>query len=228
MSWPSMPAMELMLESTPVFPSARPDSWKYSVMLPMTLHGMVPKMPCMIITQKVGMRKNWRRLEISSRTAMQMPPLPWTYSFGGSLNNSTSRADTTTESRPMRQKATRQPWMPRTSMRAMGTATRVVMNMPKRREHWTRPKILPRFDSAVMSATMPLEMGRSAASIAPLRERRKIMGIMMVTTASMQVTTPCPSEPNIRMVLRNMMPRSAMMPQNGAARFVNTAWAVFM
>mmetsp|Transcript_2954 Transcript_2954/g.8194 ORF Transcript_2954/g.8194 Transcript_2954/m.8194 type:complete len:241 (-) Transcript_2954:292-1014(-) len=198
-------------------------------MLPMTLHGMVPKMPCMIITQNVGMRKKRVRLWISSTTALQPPPPSLWFtasSLGGSFMKTSTRADTMTETRPMRQKATRQPWMPRTSMFAIGTATRVVMSMPNMREDWTLPNILPRFDSAVMSATMPLEMGRRAARSAPFAARMKIIGPMMVTRARRHVTKPCPSEPMIKMLLRWRMPRSAMMPQNGAARFVHTACAV--
>mmetsp|Transcript_92397 Transcript_92397/g.238525 ORF Transcript_92397/g.238525 Transcript_92397/m.238525 type:complete len:271 (-) Transcript_92397:282-1094(-) len=228
--FPAMPATELMLPSTPTGPSAMPESWRYSAMLPMTLHGMVPKMPCRIITQKVGMRKNCSRLLTSSHTARQMPPSPdgvGASARGGSFISKYSRADTTRETAPMRTKATRQPWMPRISLRAIGTTTRLVMNMPNISELWTRPKSLPRLDSAVMSAMMPFEMGRSAASKAPLRARRKIMGPRIVITASIHVTAPWPSDPMIRMVLRSRMPRSARMPQKGAAMFVHTAWAVF-
>mmetsp|Transcript_48419 Transcript_48419/g.122129 ORF Transcript_48419/g.122129 Transcript_48419/m.122129 type:complete len:239 (+) Transcript_48419:1204-1920(+) len=192
----------------------------------MTVHGMVPKMPCMIITQKVGILKKRKRLPISEATAAQ-PPCPLdalshTSARGGSCMKAVTKTDTTTETKPTMTKATRQPWKPMTISVAIGTTVMVVTNMPRSKADWIRPKIFPRFESPVRSATMPFEIGLSAASNAPFSARKNTIGKMSVTKANKIVTTPWPKAPTSNIVRRFKMPRSAKIPQKGAAKFAST------
>mmetsp|Transcript_80002 Transcript_80002/g.259333 ORF Transcript_80002/g.259333 Transcript_80002/m.259333 type:complete len:200 (-) Transcript_80002:359-958(-) len=194
----------------------------------MTLQGMVPKMPCLIMMQKVGFLKNCSKLFTSATTAWQPLSSLWlacaaASSRGGSTMKKVTSPDTITEIIPTSTKATRQPWKPRIFSGAIGTTVIVVTNIPISSADCTLPKILPRCFSAVTSATMPLEMGRRAASSTPFRALSKIIGIISVTKANRMVTRPWPMEPSSKTVRRCRMPRSAKMPQKGAAKFVATA-----
>mmetsp|Transcript_37072 Transcript_37072/g.105274 ORF Transcript_37072/g.105274 Transcript_37072/m.105274 type:complete len:200 (+) Transcript_37072:1159-1758(+) len=199
----------------------------------MTLQGMVPKMPCMIMTQKVGILKNCSKLFTSATTAWQPFFSPWAActeasSRGGSTMKTVTSPDTITEIIPTNTKATRQPWKPKTLSGAIGTTVMVVTNMPSSSADCTMLKILPRCFPADTSAMMPLEMGRSAASSTPLSALSKIIGIMSVTKAKRMVTRPWPMAPSNKIVRRCRMPRSARIPQKGAAKFAATACETVM
>jgi len=124
----------------------------------------------------------------------------------------------------------RQPATPKMVWLDMGVAIMPEANIPKSREDCTLPKILPRLLSEVASATMPLEIGRRAARAQPSRARRATMGgttapRLPVVRPSSTVITPWLIAPMIRMLRRRRQPRSAMIPQRGAAMFVQTVWA---
>mmetsp|Transcript_88459 Transcript_88459/g.234956 ORF Transcript_88459/g.234956 Transcript_88459/m.234956 type:complete len:208 (+) Transcript_88459:797-1420(+) len=204
-------------------------------MLPMTVQGMVPKMPCTIITPKVGMVRKLARSRTSSASAAsqrQRRPGSAGAAAGaaasrtrGSCRKRSSRAPTAMDRSPRAAKATRQPWRPRIVFRERLPTIIVERNMPRRSEHCTRPKTLPRLPSEVTSATMPLEMGLSAARSAPTMARRRIMLQRAVVVARAMLARPCPTAPMTRMVRRRRIPRSARMPQIGAARLMVTPWA---
>mmetsp|Transcript_80007 Transcript_80007/g.259353 ORF Transcript_80007/g.259353 Transcript_80007/m.259353 type:complete len:200 (-) Transcript_80007:359-958(-) len=199
----------------------------------MTLQGMVPKMPCMIMTQKVGILKNCSKLFTSATTAWQPFFSPWAActaasSLGGSTMKTVTSPDTITEIIPTNTKATRQPWKPKTLSGAIGTTVMVVTNMPSSSADCTMLKILPRCFPADTSAMMPLEMGRSDASSTPFSALIKIIGIRSVTKAKRMVTRPWPMVPINKIVRRCRRPRSARMPQKGAAKFAATACETVM
>mmetsp|Transcript_49840 Transcript_49840/g.138449 ORF Transcript_49840/g.138449 Transcript_49840/m.138449 type:complete len:206 (-) Transcript_49840:337-954(-) len=202
-------------------------------MLPMTVHGIVPKMPCMIITQKVGMERNLHKSLISSKIAqraLQRRPSACDESLGasrtgGSCKNLPMMQPTAIARTPMMPKATRQPFSPKMVFLDILPTIMVDRNIPTSREHCTRPKILPRRPSDVTSAMMPLEIGLRAANSEPTTARRTIMAQSDVVVARAMVTRPWPKEPMTRMDRRRKMRRSARMPQRGAARLMHTPCA---
>mmetsp|Transcript_30325 Transcript_30325/g.77085 ORF Transcript_30325/g.77085 Transcript_30325/m.77085 type:complete len:237 (-) Transcript_30325:2-712(-) len=90
------------------------------------------------------------------------------------------------------------------------------------------PKTLPWLVSVVTSATMPLAMGRSEASMAPLMARRTNIGVTSSTKARTQVIRPCITHPRTMMDLRDMIARSAKVPQIGEARLPAMPWIRFI
>ena len=98
--------------------------------------------------------------------------------------------------------------------------------MPKRRALCTRPKILPRRLSEVRSAMRPLQTGRSEAKKKPLMPRRSTMTKKFGTKAKMATARPSPKAPMKRMCFFFRVPRSARIPQKGAARLVSTICTV--
>mmetsp|Transcript_40152 Transcript_40152/g.123915 ORF Transcript_40152/g.123915 Transcript_40152/m.123915 type:complete len:252 (-) Transcript_40152:7-762(-) len=126
---------------------------------------------------------------------------------------------TATEPRPTMAKATRQPWMP-ASVRLPRFVPRSVPSMvPAFMANCMQPNTRPRRHSEVTSATTPLAMGFKEASMTPLKARRTIIGPSWSTKAKTTVMRPWTTQPTIISVFRRMMPRSAMTPQHGAARF---------
>ena len=98
--------------------------------------------------------------------------------------------------------------------------------MPTSRALCTRPKILPRLLSLVRSAIKPLQTGRREAKKKPLMPRKNIITQKFGTKAKMVMATPSPMAPSIRMVFLFKVPRSARIPQKGAAKFVRTICTV--
>mmetsp|Transcript_16789 Transcript_16789/g.35044 ORF Transcript_16789/g.35044 Transcript_16789/m.35044 type:complete len:207 (-) Transcript_16789:292-912(-) len=203
-------------------------------MLPMTVHGIVPKMPCIIMMQKVGMVRNFARSRISSMSAeshLQRCRPACSVGFfkdsftGGSFKNLASSAPTRIAISPMIPKATRQPLRPMMVFLDMLPTIMVDRNIPSNNELCTRPKTLPRLPSEVTSAMMPLEMGLSAASNPPTMALSTIMLQRAVVAARAMVMTPCPIAPITMIDLRRKTRRSARMPHNGAARLIHTPWA---
>mmetsp|Transcript_22288 Transcript_22288/g.50766 ORF Transcript_22288/g.50766 Transcript_22288/m.50766 type:complete len:232 (+) Transcript_22288:822-1517(+) len=206
-------------------------------MFPITVQGIVPKMPCMIITLNVGMVRNFARSRTSSTIAenhlhrravagsAEAVEVCGALFTGGSCRKRASRAATAMAMRPMTPKATRQPLRPKIVFRERLPTMMVDRNIPTRSEHCTRPKTFPRLPSEVTSAMMPLEIGRSAARRPPTTARKTIMLHKAVVVANAMVMSPCPKAPMTRMVLRRRIPRSARMPQMGAAKLMVTPWA---
>mmetsp|Transcript_2961 Transcript_2961/g.8210 ORF Transcript_2961/g.8210 Transcript_2961/m.8210 type:complete len:271 (-) Transcript_2961:133-945(-) len=158
-----------------------------------------------------------------------LPPWPLAWLEGGSSIQRPARAPMTMEMPPMMMKATRQPWIPSAQMflKSVCLAMLVPSNVPAIVPMFIVspiiPKTLPWLASVVTSATMPLAMGRREASIAPFRPLSISMGVRSFTPARITVMRPCSTHPMTMMAFRDMSPRSAMVPQKGAARFPHRA-----
>mmetsp|Transcript_8005 Transcript_8005/g.17305 ORF Transcript_8005/g.17305 Transcript_8005/m.17305 type:complete len:288 (+) Transcript_8005:614-1477(+) len=218
--------------------SLKPAFWKYMVPKPSAFHGTDPKRPCRTITVKVGSLKRLERRLTSERIKPQplpvllsafsieasfslvplaaLVPSPEPSRGGSSIEHPTSTASNN-EHRPTALKTTRQPCILRMLLVDSGVATRATTAMPACTENWSRPRIRPRRCSAVMSATRPCDTGFKQANSEPLTARSTIMLLKEFTTARRIVTRPQPTQPMVRIVRRVAMPRSAMMPQTGAA-----------
>mmetsp|Transcript_112090 Transcript_112090/g.297914 ORF Transcript_112090/g.297914 Transcript_112090/m.297914 type:complete len:203 (-) Transcript_112090:400-1008(-) len=201
-------------------------------MLPMMVHGSVPKMPCTTSTQKVGMVKKLQRSLTSSinmelqvlfcRRCREVEESSRFKTITGSCKKHAKNTDTIMEAKPIMVKATLQPLTLRIVFLDRLPTSKVDTNMPTACALCTRPNIFPRRPSDVESAMTPFEIGLSAASRAPTSALRAIMCHSAVGRARPRLKTPWPKLPMAKIVLRRRMPRSARMPHNGAAMLMHT------
>mmetsp|Transcript_1829 Transcript_1829/g.3252 ORF Transcript_1829/g.3252 Transcript_1829/m.3252 type:complete len:200 (-) Transcript_1829:374-973(-) len=176
--------------------SGRPQSLKNSRLFPMMVQGIPPKIPCRIITLKVGIRK--KRSTVHNSSTIDLEPASASRSRGGSIMNFPTRPVTkkaTTLARPM---TIRQPAICKIQRFATLPATIVVQNMPIMKALCICPKTLPRLVSDVMSATRALHTGLRDAMKKPDIARRKIIGTKLGTKAKTITATASPRHPKVK------------------------------